>query len=156
MKYNISLILFLIFLINSTINSLNFNDKTNFTLKFGLRYETSFDNNYIFFKDVKNYQKSYFLNFSLDDLEKYEFKKKEENLFRRAEILFFGSLTIVSFAGWLSFSIYNVVIYGDTFGNLKRDQFLILYGGSAVISFSVAITDLLIQLKPKIKDVEIY
>ncbi|HOV15032.1 MAG TPA: hypothetical protein PK771_12150, partial [Spirochaetota bacterium] len=77
-------------------------------------------------------------------------------LFRRAEILFFGSLTIVSFAGWLTFSIYNVIIYGDTFGNLRRDQFLILYGGSAVISFSVAITDLFIQLKPKIKGVEIY
>ncbi|OHD23205.1 MAG: hypothetical protein A2Y34_09445 [Spirochaetes bacterium GWC1_27_15] len=103
---------------------------------------------------IYNYLK---LNEYITDMKKYEFKQTKENLFRRAEILFFGSLTIVSFAGWMSFSIYNVVMYGDTFGNLRREQFLVLYLGSAVISFSVSISDLFIQLSPKInKNIQIY
>ncbi|HPO50036.1 MAG TPA: hypothetical protein PLO89_06885 [Spirochaetota bacterium] len=123
------------------------------SLKTGVNFENKIDDFYL----SRNYAKdSLFLNALFDGLNRYEFKKKEENLFRRAEILFFGSLTIVTFSGWIAFSIYNMIIYGDTFGNLRRDQFLILYGGSAVISFSVAITDLFIQLKPKIKNVEIY
>lgn len=122
-------------------------------ITFGINLETNIENQYLSNTYMKN---MLFLNSSFEGLNRYEFKKSEENLLRRAEILFFGSLTIVTFAGWLSFSIYNVIIYNDTFGNLRRDQFLILYGGSAVIAFSVAITDLFIQIKPKMKGVEIY
>ncbi len=73
----------------------------------------------------------------------------EENLLRRAEIIFFGSLTFVSFFGWLFFSTYNTVLYGDTFGTLKRYQFFSLYLGCAVVSFSVSISDLFIRLQKK-------
>jgi len=87
--------------------------------------------------------------------ERYELKK-EENPFRRAEILFFGSLTIISFASWISFSIYNTLMYNDSFGNLRRDQFIVIYLGAGIISFSVSITDLLIRLKIKSKGIEFY
>lgn len=82
--------------------------------------------------------------------------KKEENMFRRMEILFFGSLTIVSFSGWFAFSIFNVLIYNDPFGVIRREQFLTLYLGSSVISLSVSVSDLLVNLKKKNKYVEFY
>jgi hypothetical protein len=95
------------------------------------------------------------INYVMNKIEEFEFKKTE-NLFRRAEILFFGSLTIISFGSWMCFSIYNTMMYGDTFGNLRRDQFLIIYAGAGIISFSVAISDIFIKFKLKTKGVEIY
>ena len=77
-------------------------------------------------------------------------------MFRRMEILFFGSLTIVSFSGWFAFSIFNVLIYNDPFGVIRREQFLTLYLGSSVISLSVSVSDLLVNLKKKNKYVEFY
>ena len=91
----------------------------------------------------------------MEIMEKYE-TKKQENLVRRAEIIFFGSLTLSAFASWLFMSLYNTLIYQENFGNLNRNQFLLLYFGAGTISISVSITDLLIKLKPKMKGVEIY
>ncbi|MCK4796188.1 MAG: hypothetical protein KAT05_02335 [Spirochaetes bacterium] len=91
----------------------------------------------------------------MDKLKRLKFKK-EENPIRRASILFFGSLTFATFGGWLFFSLFNVLIYDETFGKLRREQFLILYLGTGVISISVVLSDLFINLKPKMKRVEIY
>ena len=90
-----------------------------------------------------------------NELKEYE-KKNKENPFRRAEILFFGSLTFVTFSGWLFYSIYNVMIYNETFGRIRKEQFLPLYLGSCVISFAVVISDLFIYYKPKTKKVSFY
>lgn len=83
---------------------------------------------------------------------------KGENLIRRAEILFFGSLTIISFMGWLVLSAFNMIIYDEPFGVLKRNQFLSLYLGSSIIALSVSLSDLFIRLRPLFKrhNVEIY
>lgn len=90
------------------------------------------------------------------ETDKLDINYKNENLIRRAEIIFFGSMTFVSFMGWLMFSAYNSVIYAETFGTLKRYQFLTLYLGSSVVAFSVSLSDLFIRLKPFFKRVEIY
>lgn len=87
----------------------------------------------------------------LDDDEQIGLFYKGENLLRRAEILFFGSLTIVSFLSWISFSVFNVLVYDEPFGVLKRHQYLALYLGSSVISLSVSISDLLIRLNKPLK-----
>ncbi|HOJ63034.1 MAG TPA: hypothetical protein PLE45_01320 [Spirochaetota bacterium] len=89
-----------------------------------------------------------------NDISLYSTETKE-NPFRRAEILFFGSLTIVSFGGWLGFSIYNLIIYGDNFGVLRREQFLALYLGSSLLALSVSISDLL-KRNNKFKNVEFF
>ncbi len=92
----------------------------------------------------------------LNKMQKYEFHKPE-NPIRRSEILFFGSLTFTVFGGWIFFSIFNAMIYNDPFGKLRNEQFLPLYFGSCIISFSVAISDLFINIKPKLsKNIEIY
>jgi len=83
-------------------------------------------------------------------------QEKEENPFRRIEIIFFGALTMTSFSAWMFFSLFNVIVYNDTFGRLRRDQFLILYAGSGILSLSVSISDLLINLKKKSKTVEFF
>jgi hypothetical protein len=91
----------------------------------------------------------------LHQMQRFAYNKKE-NPIRRVEILFFGSLTLVSFLGWLFFSMMNVMIYEESFGILQREQVLWLYLGSSVISLSISISDLLINLRPKIKKIEIY
>jgi len=83
-------------------------------------------------------------------------QEKEENPFRRIEIIFFGTLTVTSFSAWMFFSLFNVLVYNDTFGSLRRDQFLILYAGSGILSLSVSISDLFINLKLKSKTVEFF
>lgn len=90
-------------------------------------------------------------------IDNYAFKKKE-NPIRRAEILFFGSLTIISFSGWLLLSVFNMMIYGEDFGVLRREQFLLLYLGSSFLSIAVVVSDLFIGLKPKLKlkNIEVY
>lgn len=80
----------------------------------------------------------------------------KENPFRRAEILFFGTLTFASFGGWLFFSLFNFLIYDEAFGRLKREQFLTLYLGSTVVSISVVLSDIFISREKKIKNVIIY
>jgi hypothetical protein len=131
-----------------------------------LSFSQSFDIQFTFAKidlkfktdeKVKSSDVVYYSDFQtyLTMAEEYELKK-EENLLRRAEIMFFGSLTIFSFASWISFSIYNIMMYNDTFGNLRRDQFLFIYIGAGVLSFSVSLTDLFFRLKPKTKGFEFY
>ena len=90
---------------------------------------------------------SYWTNFDnvYEDMKKYDLVNTE-NPFRRASILFFGSLTFATFGGWLFMSIYDVLVYGDVFGNLRREQFLLLYLGSSIISFSVVLSDLFANL----------
>jgi|GEM_PF-2784193 len=121
----------------------------------------------VFFKDIRFKEFIFspdapcaqfdFLNFALANSIQNTELKKTENPIRRAEILFFGSLTFVTFGGWLFFSIYNILIYNETFGQLRREQFIPLYLGGSIISFSVVISDLFINLKPKFKkNIEIY
>lgn len=81
---------------------------------------------------------------------------KGENLLRRAEILFFGSLTIITFMGWLTFSAFNSLMYQDTFGTLDRYQVMSLYLGSSVISLAVSLSDLFIRLQPYFKNLKFY
>ena len=83
---------------------------------------------------------------------------QEENIFRRMEILFFGSLTIITFSGWLAFSLFNIIIYSDDFGILRPSQNLALYLGSGILSLSVSLTDLInnLQKKRKFRYVEFY
>jgi hypothetical protein len=104
---------------------------------------------------TKNLELGFSFNY-LDKIKRFEFQTPDENPFRRAEILFFGSLTFVTFGGWLFFSLYNVLIYNETFGKLRREQFLLLYLGSTVISISVSVSDLLISMRSKMKNVEVY
>lgn len=108
---------------------------------------------------VKNiqfqYDKSFsFLKGEVDDV--FSFRVGGENIIRRAEVIFFGSLTFSTFIGWLLFSAYNSIIHGDTFGTLKRYQFLSLYLGGSVLAFSVSLSDLLIRLRPFMKRVEFF
>ena len=85
-----------------------------------------------------------------------KFEKQEENLLRRSEILFFGSLTFTAFGSWFFLSIFNALIYGEPFGKLRQEQFIPLFVGSSLISISIVLTDLFINIKPKLKNVEIY
>ncbi|HOF00588.1 MAG TPA: hypothetical protein PK385_05020 [Spirochaetota bacterium] len=139
--------------------SISINIDKNDNLKDYYRLEYYFNDQYVSFNNGKfsrnnaDFFGDYYLTPSNIGL--MEFKKKE-NVFRRMEILFFGSLTIVSFAGWLSFSIFNIVIYGDTFGIIRKEQFLPLYLGSSVVSLSVSVSDLLINIKNNKKIVEFY
>ena len=117
-------------------------------------------NNKLDFKDFLYSSEKPEINFGikfsyLNQLIKYEFKK-EENLIRRAEILFFGSLTFATFGAWFFFSIFNILIYNEPFGKLRKEQFLPIYLGSSIISVSVVLSDLFVNLKPKIKKIEIY
>ncbi len=73
----------------------------------------------------------------------------EENIFRRMEILFFGSLTIISFSAWFAFSIFNIIIYGESFGVIRKEQYLPMYLGSSVLSLSVSVSDLINNLRKK-------
>jgi hypothetical protein len=110
------------------------------------------DKSYNFSNEIN---KAIRFNTRINLMEKYD-TNVQENIIRRAEIIFFGSLTLSAFASWLFMSLYNTLIYQDTFGNLNRNQFLLLYFGAGTISISVSVTDLLIRLKPKMKGVEIY
>lgn len=83
-------------------------------------------------------------------------KEEKENPIRRAEILFFGSLTFSSFGAWIFFSLYNFLIYNEPFGRLKREQFLVLYCGCTVVSISVVLTDLFLANEKKFKTFSIY
>lgn len=101
------------------------------------------------FQDIQiktsiDYRGQDFSEYQINQLIRYDFQKKE-NIIRRAEVIFFGSLTIVSFMGWLTFSLYNMMIYGDTFGSLRREQFLTIYMGSGILSLAVSISDILAQ-----------
>jgi len=110
----------------------------------------------IFLYNKKTPSADFYITFDYNEkLERYEYKK-EENLIRRAEILFFGSLTFATFGAWLFFSIFNALIYNGTFGELRREQFLFVYLGSSVISISVVVSDLFLRLKPERRRIEIY
>lgn len=87
-----------------------------------------------------------------DSKDRRFFLDSGENIFHRLEILFFGSLTVVSFCGWLLLSLFNVIIYEETFSYIRRDQYLLLYVGASVVSFGVCITDLLMHIKPRLKN----
>ena len=130
----------------------------NFTYQINNKNYILFENKLTdyYYNQNNNYNISVKFDFN-DNLDKYQNSdKKKENLFRRAEILFFGSLTFATFGGWFFFSVYNKMIYNEPFGQLRREQFLPLYLGSSVVSISVVLSDLFINLKPKIKGVEIY
>ncbi len=144
------------FLLLFTILSANFIHSYEFKVSFLLSENKSFIE-----EKVKKSLTHYYLNDNLnrigyDSSSATIIKEKEENPFRRIEIIFFGTLTITSFSAWMFFSLFNVIMYNDTFGNLRRDQFLILYDGSGVLSLSVSISDLLIGLKLKSKTVEFF
>ncbi len=160
MKKIIILILFFIFFLNFKIHSdelykvIIYKNYYNIFLKKNINYKEFMYANFL--ENNKNLDFDFITLFYLDKLKNHEFKKVE-NPIRRAEILFFGSLTFVTFGGWLFFSIFNVLIYNDTFGKIRKEQFLPLYLGSCIISFSVVISDLFINMKPKInKNIEIY
>ncbi|MCG8572149.1 MAG: hypothetical protein MJB14_18615 [Spirochaetes bacterium] len=111
--------------------------------------------NYVKNQKVQEQNIKFYSNSENEEIDTNPFidlNNKGENLFRRAEILFFGSLTIISFMGWLSFSIYNTLIYGDSFGVLHPNQFIALYLGSSVLSLSVCVSDLLIRVQKRMKN----
>lgn len=108
-------------------------------------------NDYFLIKKNLGYFNKSIQNYQNDSESKYK-----ENPFRRAEILFFGSLTFTVFGGWLFFSLFNVLIYNDVFGRLRREQFLILYLGSSVVSISVVLSDLFVTQQPKMKKIQFY
>ena len=96
--------------------------------------------------------------FTSDDVQMPGEKKnildyKGENIIRRAEIIFFGALTFASFAGWLGISGYNMMMGASTFGTLKRYQFMTLFIGSGVVGFAVSLSDILLRMKPYMKNV---
>lgn len=98
--------------------------------------------------------------FTSDDVQMPGEKKnildyKGENLIRRAEIIFFGALTFASFAGWLGISGYNMMMGSETFGTLKRYQFMTLFIGSGVVGFAVSLSDILLRVKPYMKNVSL-
>lgn len=98
--------------------------------------------------------------FTSDDVQMPGEKKnildyKGENLIRRAEIIFFGALTFASFAGWLGISGYNMMMGASTFGTLKRYQFMTLFIGSGVVGFAVSLSDILLRVKPYMKNVSL-
>lgn len=109
--------------------------------------------------DIKKFSSSFGRSLDLfndEPTKKWEdlFDDKNESLIRRAEIIFFGSLTFVSFFGWLAISGYNALMGSETFGTLKRYQFMTLFIGSGVVGLSVSISDLFMKLKPYMKNVE--
>jgi hypothetical protein len=116
---------------------LNKNQNINLIIK-DYRQFSSMDN----FKNYYNFKQ-------------YDYQKKEEMFLRRSEILFFGSLTFVTFGGWFFFSIFNVFIYNESFGKIRREQFVPLYFGSATISIAVVLSDLFINLKPRLDEYKI-
>lgn len=137
------------------LNSLKFKklafDENNFNLKMKYDIQDNYLYNYNNIKFETGMKFSYFY-----ELEKLKFEKKEENLLRRSEILFFGSLTFTSFGSWFFLSVFNALIYGEPFGKIRQEQFIPLFVGSSFISISIVLTDLFINIRPKLKNVEIY
>ncbi len=137
-------------------NNLNYNIKN---LKKYLNENYNFNNNTFNFNTYN--QNDFKIETSLKfeyfkDLEYYRFEKKQENLLRRSEILFFGSLTFAAFGGWFFLSVFNVLIFEEPFGKIRQEQFVPLFVGSSLISISIVLSDLFINIKPKLKNVEIY
>lgn len=133
-------------------NNLNFNFKKKL-------YEenNSFDFNSYLIEDFKieSAVKLEYLRY-FDDLENFRVEKKQENLLRRSEIIFFGSLTFAAFGGWFFLSVFNAMIFEEPFGKLRQEQFVPLFVGSSLISISIVLSDLFINIKPKLKKVQIY
>ncbi len=143
------------------------------TIKSSIYYDLNNYNNLNYLNNLKynnninypNFNTTTYNNFKLEtsikfkyfyEIEKYKYERKKENLFRRSEIIFFGSLTFAAFGGWFFLSVFNVLIYEEPFGTLKQEQFVPLIAGSCLISLSIVLTDLFITLRPKIKNIEIY
>ena len=154
---------------------ISFNNKKYYDLNnFNMLKSYSFKKTASFEKNIDIKMKYYFSNYYQNnynnnlkfetgmkfryfyELEKYKFEKKEENLLRRSEILFFGSLTFTAFGSWFFLSVFNTLIYGEPFGKIRQEQFIPLFVGSSLISISIVLTDLFINIKPKLKNVEIY
>ena len=156
MRFKIFFLFIIYLFINTNLSSNNFiynfnqiNQNQNYIFaKSDVLDKSNYTYNYDSFN--KNIKIEYFVNFN-----EYKYKKKEENIFRRAEILFFGSLTFATFGGWFFYSVYNAMIYDSTFGTIRREQFLPLYLGSSLISISVVFTDVFINIRPKLKKIEI-
>jgi hypothetical protein len=142
-KSAIILIVFFSFYLYSE-NGIKFNFDNLFFLNQNTDVDMILKESYQF--GIMNNFKNYY------NFKQYDYQKKEEMLLRRSEILFFGSLTFVTFGGWFFFSIFNVFIYNDSFGKIRREQFLPLYFGSATISISVVLSDLFINLKPRLDE----
>jgi hypothetical protein len=141
----------------NNFNSLKFHKFDKYTLNTDINLKIK---SYIYYAYPNNNQDCKFetgIKFSyFKDLERLKFEKKEENLLRRSEILFFGSLTFSAFGSWFFFSVFNALIYGEPFGKIRQEQFVPLFAGSALISVSIVLTDLLVRVRPKLKNVEIY
>ena len=126
-----------------------FNSDINLKIKSYIHYDIP--NNYQNIKFETGIKFSYF-----KEVQKYKFERKKENLLRRSEILFFGSLTFSAFGSWFFLSVFNALIYGEPFGKIRQEQFVPLFAGSSLISISIVLTDLFITIRPKLKNVEIY
>ncbi len=99
------------------------------------------------------------LSFDLFDINNYEMiglAQKKEHFLRRFEVLFIGSITIVSFFAWIGLSIFNSMILGEAFGILRRDQILYLYATCSIVSFAIAIGDLLSDIEIKNDIIKLY
>lgn len=133
-------------------NNLNFNFKNNL-----YDNDNSFNFNSYLMNDIKieSAIKLEYLDY-FEDLENYRVERKQENLLRRSEIIFFGSLTFAAFGGWFFLSVFNVLIFEEPFGKLRQEQFVPLFVGSSLISISIVLSDLFINIKPKLKKVQIY
>jgi hypothetical protein len=133
-------------------------DFNNLNFKSNLFTENnSFDFNSYLLNDFKieSAVKLEYLEY-FNDLENFRIEKKQENLLRRSEIIFFGSLTFAAFGGWFFLSVFNVLIFEEPFGKLRQEQFVPLFVGSSLISISIVLSDLFINIKPKLKKVQIY
>jgi hypothetical protein len=138
---------------NITVNFLNISELSNLTVDTSDKDENY--TNYLLEINAYSFMKKSDYYYNLDY---YKYEKKQEFLLRRAEILFFGSLTFVTFGGWFFISVFNTLIYNDQFGKIRREQFLPLFLGSGTISIAVVFSDLFINIKPKLeeKNIEIY
>lgn len=136
-----------------TVNFLNISGLSNLTADTSDKDDNY--NNYLLEINAYSFMKKSDYYYNLDY---YKYEKKQEFLLRRAEILFFGSLTFVTFGGWFFISVFNTLIYNDQFGKIRREQFLPLFLGSGTISIAVVFSDLFINIKPKLeeKNIEIY
>src|SRR4030042_442624 len=108
---------------NSYYNIENFNN-LNFNFKNNLYDDNSFNFNSYLINDIKieSSVKLEYLDY-FEDLENYRVERKQENLLRRSEIIFFGSLTFAAFGGWFFLSVFNVLIFEEPFGKLRQEQF---------------------------------
>ena len=110
---------------------------------------------------VNEIEKTLLLNYNMNNfLTLLITEEQEEKIlhhpFRRAEIIFFGSMPLTVFLSWFIISFANWIVYfNSSFGTIFEFQRFFIYFGALNLSLFIAIDDFLISRGIKWKGIQI-